>query len=212
MFDKDKIIKQLNIQNNSQEEMYTDLFLPFIEEYLANQGFTLYTEADTAEVEEFSSFSFSQTIYYLPFWITKANLQKVEVIRHCSDSYEEITETGDTVSYRLGGKHNLKPRPYKELHLSENVKKVRITGIWGFGLKLPVGLSFPIFNILQEAINLYRKEFEKQNSGGKDLKALKIDQITYTYTDSTRSKVSITDLQSIFDQNQTFQKVLKKYV
>lgn len=207
MFNKLELYNQMNIQGSSPEEAYADIFLAFITTYLRNKGFTLYTAVSTPEVEEFSFFSFSQTIFTLPFWVTRTNLVDVEIKTHFQSTFELTT------NYILSKRSKVDLRPYKQLELPYNVEKVKIRAIWGFGLVLPDDLYFAIYNILLNSITLYKKELESFSNNGKDLKSLKVDEITYNFGDSNNNdKISITDLQTIFDRNKTFQSILSYYV
>lgn len=220
MFESSEVKSYLQVAGNSQESLFVDKFLTFIETYLRHKGFTLYTDSDTAEVEEWTSFSDSQKIHDLTFWVTLANLQKVEIKKHCSDEFEEIQTTGEGVAYTLKRRSNQPPRPYKELGLSCNVEALKVTAIWGFSDTLPPDLYFAILGILQQLLNIYRAELEKQKANGKDLRQLKIDEITYSFGSGQAQKsvhdksqsTTISDFQNIFDHNQTFQSLLRYYV
>jgi hypothetical protein len=205
MFDTTEIKTQLGIASGSGLEVYADMYFDFVETYLENKGLTFFT-ADTTAVEEvLPSFGYNQSIFILPFWIIKDNIQEVKITRN--DETETITD------YILKRKAKTGLRPYKEIELLKKGYALSITGVWGFGETLPKDLYFVFYNLLLELIGLYKKQLQKNEADGQEVSSLKVDEITYTFRNgNSESQTSITNLKSIFDNNQSLQQVLMYYV
>jgi len=209
MFDTIKIKNELNIIQNSNLDVYVDMYFDFVESYLENNGLTFFT-TNTLEVEEvLPSFSYNQSVFVLPFWITKDNISEVKII------YGEESET--ITDYILKRQSKIGLRPYKGIELSKRGYSVSITGKWGFGEEFPKDLYFVFYNQLLELIGLYKKQVQKNEADGQEVVGLRVDEITYTFKDDSSSRVesgqtSIANLKAIFDNNQSLQQILYYYV
>jgi len=205
MFDTTEIKTQLGISSGSSLDVYTDMYFDFVETYLENKGLTFFT-ADTPAVEEvLPSFGYNQSIFILPFWIVKDNIQEVKITKN--DETEIITD------YILKRKSKIGLRPYKEIELPKKGYSLSIRGVWGFGEEMPKDLYFVFYNLLLELVGLYKKQLQKNEADGQEVSSLKVDEITYTFRNgNSESQTSITNLKSIFDNNQSLQQVLMYYV
>ena len=166
-----------SVQESSRESTYLDLFLGAAESYLETWGIIVFDEATPFLTFKLPSFSESQTIFSLPFYVLDENIQD---LRLGGKTYE--LEDFNPL-YRL----TIKPYPFKGLESKPQSRfdfhkgqGLEITAKWGFD-KIPADIEFAFIEIFGEMLKNFLSQNSALQTGGAEITKSKVGDVETTF-------------------------------
>lgn len=198
MFNADKFRSIYDINLSTKEDVYLDLFLSAAQIYLENKGLAFFNSETTERTIDLPSFSQSQSIFTLPYFIQKENVTKIKID-------DNIYELSDFIVLRVS---KVKPYPFMALESKYKGHNLSITGIWGFSDKIPADIEFAFIEIFGQMLKNFLSQISSIRTGGVEITKSKIGDVDTTFS---YSKIDSSNFSGAFN-SPVLQKVLSLYL